>query len=73
VRGRGRLFAWDQVRADNAEEYPNPVLPTYENSPEWVDGEYVTRHVSVPVANIDYIKNTIAGSDVDPATIQVLP
>ncbi|MGO9582717.1 MAG: hypothetical protein ACLP36_07910 [Acidimicrobiales bacterium] len=31
-----------------------------------------TRHVSVPYAGIDYIKHTIAGSDVDPDTVELL-
>jgi hypothetical protein len=34
VRARGRLFGWDEVQANNAEEYPDPALPTYENCPE---------------------------------------
>ena len=72
MRARGRLYRWDEVQANNAEEYPDPALPTYENCPEWVEGEYVTRHVSVPEAGIDYIKHTIDGYEVDPTTVVVL-
>ena len=72
LRARGHLFDWDAVQANNLEEYPDPALPTYENCPEWVEGEYVTRHVSVPEAGIDYIKHTIDGYEVDPTTVVVL-
>ena len=72
MRARGRLVAWDAVQANNLEEYPDPRLPTYENCSEWVEGEYEIRHVSVPMAGIDYIKHTIAGSDVDPDTVELL-
>ena len=34
--------------------------------------QYLVRHVSVPFAHIDYIKHTIAGSDVDPDTVELL-
>jgi hypothetical protein len=36
VKARGRLFGWDQVQANNAKEYPDPALPTYEHCSEWV-------------------------------------
>jgi hypothetical protein len=78
MRARGRLDGWDEVQANNLEEYPDPALPTYEGASEWVEGEYTTRHVSVPYAGIDYQKHTIdtgAGLpwEVDPDTIQMLP
>jgi hypothetical protein len=78
VRARGRLYDWEAVQLNNLEEYPDPALPTYEGASEWVEGEYTTRHVSVPYAGIDYQKHTIdtgAGLpwDVDPDTIQMLP
>jgi len=72
ARARGRLFDWDAVQANNAEEYPDPALPTYEHCSEWVEGEYVTRHVLVPEANIDYTQHTIAGFEIDPTTVVVL-
>ncbi len=72
MRARGRLYDWDNVQLNNLEEYPDPRLPTYEGLSEWVEGEYVIRHVSVPIAGIDYIKHTIAGSDVDPDTVELL-
>jgi hypothetical protein len=72
VRARGRLDGWDEVQENNKLEYPDPRLPTYEGLSEWVEGEYVVRHVSVPFAHIDYIKHTIDGEDVDPATVQIL-
>ena len=53
MRARGRLFGFDAVQANNAEEYPDPALPTYEGPAEWVEGAYVKRHVSVPGADID--------------------
>lgn len=73
MRARGRLYDWDNVQLNNLEEYPDPRLPTYEGMSEWVEGEYVVRHVSVPFAHIDYIKHTIDGHDVDPDTVQVQP
>jgi len=73
MRARGRLSGWEAVQLNNLEEFPDPALPTYEGAPEWVEGEYETRHVSVPYAGIDYQKHTIAGFDVDPTTIQMLP
>jgi hypothetical protein len=73
LRARGRLYDWDAVQLNNLEEHADPRLPTYENCPEWVEGTYTVRHVSVPFAHIDYIKHTIDGWDVDPATIQLLP
>ena len=39
--------------ANNAEEYPDPALPTYEHCSEWVEGAYVKRHAPVPGADID--------------------
>jgi hypothetical protein len=72
MRARGRLLDWDEVVENNKLEYPDPRLPTYEHCPEWVEGEYTTRHVSVPFAHIDYIKHEIDGYDVDPDTIEVL-
>ena len=53
MKARGRLVGWDAVQANNAEEYPDPALPTYEHCSEWVEGAYVKRHVSVPGADID--------------------
>jgi hypothetical protein len=73
VRARGRLDDWDAVQLNNLEEYPDPRLPTYEGLSEWQEGEYVTRHVHVELAHIDYDKHTINGYEVDPATVQVLP
>ena len=78
MRARGRLYDWDNVQLNNLEEYPDTALPTYEGMSEWVEGEYTTRHVSVPYAGIDYDKHTIdTGVDlpweVDPDTIQMLP
>jgi hypothetical protein len=32
VRARGRLDGWDEVQANNLEEYPYPALPTYEGA-----------------------------------------
>ena len=72
MRARGRLYRWDEVQANNAEDYPDPALPTYEGLDEWVEGEYVTRHVSVPIAGIDYDKHEIDGFEVDPATVVLL-
>lgn len=73
MRARGRLDGWDEVQANNLEEYPNPALPTYEGLDEGQEGPYEIRHVSVPQVGIDYIKHTINGYDVDPATVQLLP
>ena len=50
---------------------PDPALPTYEGLDEWVEGEYVTRHVSVPQAGIDYDQHMIDGFEVDPTTVVV--
>ena len=72
MRARGRLYRWDEVQANNAEDYPDPALPTYEGLDEWVEGEYVTRHVSVPIAGIDYDKHEIDGFEVDRATVVLL-
>jgi hypothetical protein len=72
VRARGRLYEWDRVVENNAEEFPDPKLPTYEGLDPLVEGEYVTRHVSVPEAGIDYEQHLIDGFEVDPATVQVL-
>lgn len=72
MKARGRLVGWDAVQANNAEEYPDPALPTYEHCSEWVEGEYVTRHVLVPEANIDHTQHTIAGFEIDPTTVVVL-
>ena len=72
MRARGRLFGWDAVQANELEEYPDPALPTYENCPEWVEGLYETRHVSVPMAGIDYIQHLIDGFEVDPTTVVTL-
>jgi hypothetical protein len=73
VKARGRLDGWDEVQENNKEEYPDPALPTYEGLDEWQEGEYVTRHVHVELAGIDYDKHTINDYDVDPDTVQVLP
>ena len=73
MRARGRLDGYDEVMANNQEEYPDPALPTYEGLDAWIKGEYETRHVSVPYAGIDYQKHTIDGRDVDPDTIEFLP
>lgn len=73
MRARGRLVGYDEVMANNQEKYPDPALPTYEGLDAWVEGEYETRHVSVPYAGIDYQKHTINGYDVDPDTIEFLP
>jgi len=73
VRARGRLSGYDEAMANNKLKYPDPALPTYEGMSEFVEGEYVTRHVSVPYAGIDYQKHTIDGHDVDPDTIEFLP
>jgi hypothetical protein len=73
MRARGRLDGYDEVMANNQEKYPDPALPTYEGLSEWIEGEYETRHVSVPYAGIDYQKHTIGGRDVDPDTIEFLP
>ncbi len=72
MRARGRLYGWDEVMANNAEEFPDPALPTHEGLDEWADGEYVLRHVSVPEAGIDYVQHLINGSEVDPTTVTVL-
>jgi hypothetical protein len=47
MRAKGRSYEWDRVVANNAEEFPDPKLPTYEGFSEWAEGSYVTRHVSV--------------------------
>ena len=73
MRARGRLAGYDEVVANNQEKYPDPALPRYEGLDAWQEGEYETRHVSVPFAGIDYQKHTIAGFDVDPDTIEFLP
>ncbi len=72
VTARGRVLGFDAVQANNLEEFPIPKLPTYEGLPECVEGTYVTHHVSVPGAGIDYVKHAIAGFDVDPTTVVVL-
>jgi hypothetical protein len=77
VRARGRLSGWDEVQENNKLEYPDPALPTYEGAPEWVEGDYVVRHVSVPYAGIDYDQHTIDTGvglawEVDPTTVEVL-
>jgi hypothetical protein len=73
MRARGRRVAWQEVQENNKLKYPDPALPTYEDCTEYVEGEYETRHVSVPFAGIDYQKHTIDGHDVDPDTIEFLP
>ena len=72
VRARGRLDGYDEVMANNQEKYPDPALPSYEGLDAWIEGEYETRHVSVPYAGIDYQKHTINGYDVDPATVTLI-
>jgi hypothetical protein len=72
VRARGKLYEWNRVVENNAEEFPDPKLPTYEGLSEFVEGDYVQRHVSVPEAGIDYVQHLVNGFEVDPATVQVL-
>jgi hypothetical protein len=72
MRARGRLYEWDRVVANNAEEFPDPALPTYEGLDEWADGEYVLRHISVPEAGIDYDQHLINGFEVGPETVVML-
>jgi hypothetical protein len=74
---RGRLSGWQEVQENNKLEYPDPALPTYEGAPEWVEGTYKVRHLSVPYAGIDYDQHTIDTGvglawEVDPTTVQVL-
>ena len=72
MRARGRLYEWDRVVANNAEDFPDPKLPTYEGLNPVVEGEYTSRRVQVPEAGIDYVQHLINGFEVDPATVQVL-
>ena len=73
MRARGRLDGYDECMENNKLKYPDPALPTYEGYPEWVEGEYTTRHVLVELAHIDCVHHLIDGYQVDPDTIEVLP
>ena len=78
MRAKGRLSGWDAVIANNKLEFPDPALPTYEGAPEFVEGIYRVRHVSVPYAGTDYDQHTIDTGvglawEVDPDRIELLP
>lgn len=47
-RVRAKLFGWDEVLANNASEFPDPGLPTYDGMPKYVEGVLGVRHVSAP-------------------------
>jgi len=48
TRVRARVFRWDEIQANNKEEFPDPSLPTLEGVPEFVEGELQIRHVKAP-------------------------
>jgi hypothetical protein len=74
TRVRARLYFWDEVQANNTEQFPDPSLPTLEGMPEYVQGELQIRHVksrwgaytAYSITTDDYS----APVDVDKSTIE---
>jgi len=73
MRVRARLLEWDEVQANNAEECPDPRLPTYEGLEPDVEGQLVVKQVHVPEAGIHYTSYRVAGYSVDPKSIVPVP
>jgi hypothetical protein len=58
-----------EARAQAGARIVDVSIPTMEGAPDMVTGPLTTRHVVVPEVHIDYVKCTVQGWDVDPATI----
>ena len=48
TRVRARVLCWDEVQANNKEEFPDPRLPNLEGVPEFIRGELEIRFVKAP-------------------------
>ena len=72
TRVRARVFRWDEVQANNKEEFPDPSLPTLEGVPEFVQGELQIRRVKAPWGEpdghsvaVDIDENTVEPVEID--------
>lgn len=71
---RGRLSGWDAVKEDSYDdsfEKGLDVLPSFEDSPEYVEGVLDGFYVQV-TKDRGYFKHIVDGYDVDPETLEEL-
>ncbi len=75
TRVRAKLSGWDEVQANNQLQFPGHGLPTYEDMPEFVEGDLSVRHVHAPWGKFAvYSVTTEDGDryDIDEKTIELV-
>ena len=76
TRVQARVLRWDEVQANNSEEFPDPRLPTLEGVPEFIQGELRIDRVKAPWGEYTTYSVIPEGNsvpiDVDEKTIEPL-
>ena len=69
---RARVDGWLEAQIENAEEFPDPAVPTLEGVPEWVEGEVFTHFDDIPHLGIREMVYFVAGYRIEPDSVQVI-